>query len=245
MVAPSDAATGDVAMPNVACVAPAATTTLAGTRTCGTFEERSTVAPPAGAGAPRVTVPSTPTPPSTLALVSEMLTMPALGGRTCSVAVTALPDEAVITADVGALVVMVNCAETLSSVMMTLDGTTTAGSELESAIEVPPARAGAARRTVPMTVVPPVTVLLLSESEVIVLRSLIAPLTGTAGDDSGSTFESVALTVNVSPATPATSTLNEPSAFAFAVNCAALRTFVAVITIGVSLSETVPAGAET
>ena len=49
--------TDDVAMVKVAEVAPAATVTLAGTVTAGWVSDSVMTAPPAGAGAPNVTVP--------------------------------------------------------------------------------------------------------------------------------------------------------------------------------------------
>jgi hypothetical protein len=61
-----DAATPDVAMVNVALVAPAAMVMLAGTlATVVSLLESETTAPPAGAAAVRVTVPVDPLPPTT------------------------------------------------------------------------------------------------------------------------------------------------------------------------------------
>src|SRR5258707_5748802 len=67
MVTVVDVTTGLVVRVNVALVAPAATTTLAGTRaTVVLLLESATCAPPAGAGPLNITVPVDEFPPTTL-----------------------------------------------------------------------------------------------------------------------------------------------------------------------------------
>jgi hypothetical protein len=66
------AVTGVVVTANVAVVAPWATVTFAGTEAAALFLERVTTAPPEGAATSSVTVPvAAPTPPTTLAGLTE------------------------------------------------------------------------------------------------------------------------------------------------------------------------------
>lgn len=77
----------------VPVVAPAATVTLAGTKAGSPLVHKSTVRPPVGAGALRVTVPVADEPPVTLAgfTETEETVNVAAGGAMVSVAVLLIP----------------------------------------------------------------------------------------------------------------------------------------------------------
>jgi hypothetical protein len=148
----------------LALVWPAATVTLAGTvATLGLLLESVTTTPPEGAAPESVTVPVDVLPPLTLVGLSvseERLT--ALAGVTVNVACfELLLRVAVITALV---VVVTDCVLTVKLALVlpagtvTLDGTVaTEVLPLESVTTVPPEGALALRVTVPVELVPPVT----------------------------------------------------------------------------------------
>ena len=89
MVAGVDAATAWLATAKVAEVAPAGIVTDAGTVAAAELELSSTLAPPVGAGPPRVAVPCALTPPVTEDGVTE--TPVSAAGSTVSVAVFVEP----------------------------------------------------------------------------------------------------------------------------------------------------------
>ena len=169
MVAEVDAATALVVIVNGALVAPAGTVTLAGTEaTDGLLLESATCAPPAGAGAFNVTVPvEFCRPPITVVgfSVSEDRT----GGITVSVVVwIAPPEDAEIVTGVEAataLVVAVNVVLLAPAGTVTLPGTVAAGLLLDSVTGAPPAGAGPFSVTVPVELLPPVTVVGFTPSE--------------------------------------------------------------------------------
>ena len=169
MVAEVDAATALVVTVNGALVAPAGTVTLAGTVAAAVLSlDSETCAPPAGAGPSSVAVPVELLPPVTVVGLSASEERPA-AGFTVRVAVRVTPLEtAEMVAEVGALtalVVTVNGALVAPAGTVTLPGTVAAELSLDSVTCAPPAGAGPSRVTVPVELLPPVTVVGLSASE--------------------------------------------------------------------------------
>ena len=160
-------ATALVPMLKVALVAPAGTVTVAGMEAAPLLSESATCAPPAGAGAVRVTVPEAPVPPVTL--VGLTLTAETAGGNTVRVTLCVPPpEEAVMLTLVDALtglVATLNVALVAPPGTVTFGGTEAAPLVLESATCAPPAGAGPLRMTVPVTAVPPVTLAWLRLSD--------------------------------------------------------------------------------
>jgi hypothetical protein len=158
----------------VALVAPAGTTTLMPSRFWSSASESwvtNTVAPPAGAGALKVTVPVAVVSPATLVgfTVTEASTGPAFGGLTfnwmgCEVP----PNDAVIVVAIVAdteLVVTGKKTATASAGMVTVAGTTTEGESESSVTTAPPAGAAALRTTLPVAEPPPMMFCVVRETK--------------------------------------------------------------------------------
>ena len=156
-------ATDRVNAENVALVAPPNTVTLAG-RVAGSAPDSATLAPPEGAGADRVTVPMTDSPPTTLAL-SRVSAVSDTFAVTVSVGDCMLLPfiDAVIEAVPTATAVTVNVALDAPAGTVTVGGTVaTAALLLASARLTPPAGATAASVTVPCPLPPAATLVVLS-----------------------------------------------------------------------------------
>ena len=178
IVAAVVAATGVVVTLNDAVDEPAATVTDDGTLAAALFELSVTLMPPAGALLLSVTVPLALTPPVTC----DGVTVSAVraGAVIVSVAVRAmLPDAAVIVTRAGEVTWLVPIAKlplTAPSATTTDDGTVAEVELLESATIMPPEGAGPLSTTVPVALVPPVTlagsiVMALScDGEIVIVR---------------------------------------------------------------------------
>lgn len=153
---------------NVALVNPAGTVTLDGTLVAAVLLLVSaTTAPPAGAGPLSVTVPAEELPPVVLDgfIASEVST----GGSTVIVAVCVTPLNAAemvaVVAALTAFVVAANVVLVVPSAIVTVAGTLTDRSLLESETTAPPVGAGPLIVTVPAEELPPVTSAALSVTE--------------------------------------------------------------------------------
>ena len=158
----ADPETGTVVIGKLALVAPAATVRLAGTEACAELLlEMLTTEPPAAAGPLRVTVPVEALPPTTDVGLSE-IDFRDSGCRFKFVALVVPFKEALMVTDVGlvtAAVVMLNVALVAPPATVTLAGTVASEMELlDSVTMVPLAGAAALKVTVPVEVLPPVTV---------------------------------------------------------------------------------------
>jgi len=146
----------------MAVVAPAGTVMLIGTVAAAVLEVVSvTVAPPAGAGSPSITVAVTVAPPVTLLGLSE--TDVSDGGWTVSAAdfVTSRRVAVIVTDAFAAtgLVLIANVAELCVAGTINVVGTDAdTGSELEMLTSAPPAGAGPVSVRVPFDGTPPLTV---------------------------------------------------------------------------------------
>jgi len=153
--------TGTVLMLKVAVVAPAATVIDVGTMAAALLELNITTAPPAGAGALRVTVHTLGVPPTTLLRLSVSVRVFTAVTVKTAVALV-LPCVAVIVEVVFAETandVAVNVAVVAPAGTVTVAGTVAAAVLLDvSETIVPPAGAAAPSVTVPVEVLPPVTV---------------------------------------------------------------------------------------
>ena len=158
----ADPETGAVVTAKVALVAPAATVTFAGAEACAELLfEMLTTEPPAAAGPLRVTVPVEALPPTTDVGLSEIDFRDS--GCRFKFAVLVVPfEEALIVTDVDlvtAAVFMLNVALVAPPATVTFDGTVASEMELlDSVTVVPLAGAAALKVTVPVEVLPPVTV---------------------------------------------------------------------------------------
>jgi len=136
--------------------------TLGGTTADAEFDDRAMVIPVEGAGPLRVTVVVRATPPATVVGPTKPRPMK-FGTATISPQLALCPFKAAETeTDVftaTAVVVIGNVAERLPAGMRSVGGTTVDGSLLKSVTVVPEAGATALSVTVPVVVVPPVTVL--------------------------------------------------------------------------------------
>src|SRR5262245_427929 len=151
-----------------ACVAPAATVTLAGTLAVAPLLDSVTVAPPAGAPLDNVTVPCDADPPATLAGLSVTLCSAAAGGAgvggvTVNVAVRVVPLYAAVIVIVvfaaTAAVAIMNVAVKLFSAAVAVAGTlATFGLLLDNEMTAPPVCALVLSTTVPLEALPPTTV---------------------------------------------------------------------------------------
>ena len=161
-------ATGLVVTGNVAVVAFGATVTLAGTcAAAALLLESATTAPPAGAARLSLTVPVDDVPPRTEA--GLRLTELSAADCTVKLAVWVVPKVPVIVTGVllaTGLVVTGNVAVVAFGATVTLAGTCAAAVLLlDSVTTAPPAGASPFSVTVPVEVLPPVTVVGLSVTE--------------------------------------------------------------------------------
>jgi hypothetical protein len=174
IVADVEIKTTEVSTVNDALLAPAGMNTLEGTLAAPLLLERVISAPPAGAGALRVTVPRDACPPPTTLVgfsVSE-LSVGAGGGTgltdSDSVFVTP-PRVAVMVTEIDALTTLVptaNVALVVPAAIVTLAGVrATVVLLLESAICAPPVGAGPLNVTVPVDEFPPTTLVGFTASE--------------------------------------------------------------------------------
>lgn len=160
IVALINAATVEVATVNVAVVAPATTVTLDGIVALGLPEDKATTDPPVGAGASRVTVPIEVAPPRT-EVGSRVTLASADEGVIASVVVAvAVPNLAVIVAEVAAVtvdVVVVKVANEEPAGTVTLAGTTALVLLEVNETAAPPEPACPVNVTVPVEDLPPRT----------------------------------------------------------------------------------------
>jgi len=164
MVAGVTTATAVVVTENVAVVCPAATVTLAGTVAAVLLLPSVTTAPPAGATAVSVTVPSELAPPVTLVgfNVTEEIFTGFTVGLTVKMALPLLvPEVPVMVTDVvvaTAEVVIENVAVVCPAATVTLAGTAATGVLLLPSVTTnPPFGASPVNVTVPVEPAPPVT----------------------------------------------------------------------------------------
>ncbi len=152
--------TADVFTVNVAKLEPPAMETVAGTTALALFDRSPTVMPPVGAGPESVIVAVVEFPPCT----EVGLTVSPLTDRllTFSGAVTVTPSDVALTATVVLLdsvsVVIVNVPWVAPGAILTVPGTPTVVFPLRRMMPLPPAGAGLERVTVPVELVPPMTV---------------------------------------------------------------------------------------
>jgi hypothetical protein len=165
------AVTASVAALKVPLLALLAMLKLAGTVTADVLLLISvTVKPAGGAGPLRINVPTDEAPPVTEfgLKLKDMIT----GGFTVSMPVMLLAPSVAVTVTIFAVgtptVVAVNVCEVLPPAIDTLAGTVTDGSELFRAMLIPPAGAAPLIATVPVELVPPVTVVGLKLTPVMV-----------------------------------------------------------------------------
>ncbi len=155
------AVTASVVTLNVPLVAPAAMFKLAGTVAAPVLLLISVTVKPAGAAGPlRTTVPTEPVPPVTEFGLSVNAVMTA--GLTVKVALLLLATSVAVTVAIFAVatptVVAVKVCDVLPAGIITLAGTVTDGSELLKETVIPPVGAAWVIVTVPVELVPPVTV---------------------------------------------------------------------------------------
>jgi hypothetical protein len=159
MLAFIGAGTETVAIENVAVVPPAAIVTDAGTVTAALSLRSATIAPPAGAGSFKVTVPIEPRPPVTVnGFKSRDETA---GGLIVREAACVTPKVALIAAvvvEATAVVFTANVAVVAPAATITLGGTVADALLLESVTAIPPTGAAEFRVTVAVVLLPPVTV---------------------------------------------------------------------------------------
>ncbi len=159
MISLTAPATGVVLIVNVAVVAPAATTTFAGTVALVSLADSVTVVPPVGAAPSRVTVPVEVLPPTTD--VGETDTLTSAGGLIVSVPVLVVepcvPVMVAVVIVATGVVLTVNVAEVAPAAMVTVAGRVALGVFEERLTTVPPGPAGPFRVAVPVEGFPPVT----------------------------------------------------------------------------------------
>jgi mannose/fructose-specific phosphotransferase system component IIA len=181
-VTEADDVTALVATVNVAVLLPATTVTEAGTVAEALLLERETAAPPVGAAALKVRVPVTDVPPVTLAgftLTDDRATL--VAGVIVSAAVLLTPLQVAVrvaeTEDVTELVATVNVAVVLPAATVTVAGTVAEALLLASETKIPPVGAAAPTVTVPVTEVPPVTLVgltLIEESATVAAGVMVS-----------------------------------------------------------------------
>jgi hypothetical protein len=144
----------------VALVAPAGTVTLAGTVTRAVLLlDSDTTAPPAGAGAPRITLPVDGVPPTTvLGLNSTLWSMGNNRRKSLKLSPAKVVEIVTVVVLVTALVVIGNVALICPAGTVTLAGMLAELESSESWITTPPLGAGALKVAVPVAGWPPITV---------------------------------------------------------------------------------------
>ena len=143
----------------VALVAPAGTLTLGGTVTRAALLDSTTIAPPAGAGAPRITLPVEGLPPTTvLGLNSTFWSMGYKRRKSLKLSPAKVVEIVTVVVLVTALVVIGYVALIWPAGTVTLAGMLAALESLESWITTPPLGAGALKVAVPVAGWPPITV---------------------------------------------------------------------------------------
>jgi hypothetical protein len=160
--------TGLVVMVNVALLEPAAIRTLAGTWAADVLLLLRVTTAPAGGAAPlRVAVPVELLPPTTVP--GDLLSEDKVAAVTVRVALALPPSEAVIVevaVDATPRVVTVKVAEVAPAGTVTLAGTVAAlVLLLVSVTEAPPVGAAALKATVPVELLPPTTLVGLSDTD--------------------------------------------------------------------------------
>ena len=160
MLAFTTDATAVVVAVNVAEVAPAGMTTVAGTTALDDPEVKLTVSPPVGAGPSSVTVPVLFVPPVTVA--GDKLSPVNTPGLTVNVPFAGLPAmvavKVTVVTDATGVVAAVNVAVVAPAATVTVEGTVVQALSEVSVTVDPPDGAGPFRVTVPVDDVPPVTV---------------------------------------------------------------------------------------